>query len=126
MSEKISKSKELPADTKTEVHEHVHVDSEGNIHAHIHSEKEYKRLIHRISIIIGHMTSIKKMMEEKRDCSEILIQISAVQSSLNSLGKLILKNHINECLFNSDYEQDIFSKQKILGSLNDAIDKFVR
>ena len=110
--------------------EHPHETPDGathkHTHSHTHSAEEYKKLIHRISIIIGHMTSVKKMLEDERDCTEILVQISAVQSSLNNLGKLILKNHIDECLFTVSNGEDYSSKQDILNSLNGAIDKFVR
>ncbi len=105
---------------------HIHVHEDGTFHAHTHSPEEYKKLIHRTSIIIGHATSIKKMLEEQRDCTEILIQISAVQSSLNNLGKLILKNHINECVIHANSGEDPSLQQQALSSLNDAIDKFIR
>ncbi len=104
----------------------MHIHEDGTVHAHAHSPEEYKKLIHRTSIIIGHATSIKKMLEEQRDCTEILIQISAVQSSLNNLGKLILKNHINECVIHANSGEDPAVQQLALSSLNDAIDKFIR
>ena len=93
---------------------------------HTHSPEEYQKLIHRMSIIIGHATSIKTMMQEERDCTDILIQLSAVQASLNSLGKVILKNHINECLLTANTHCDPDAQTEALNSLNDAIDKFIR
>lgn len=100
------------------VHEHAHY--------HNHSPEEYRRLINRMSRIIGHAASVKTMMEEEKDCSDILIQISAVQSALNNLGKLILKNHINECLMDVDHIDDATARKERLDNLNDAIDKFIR
>ena len=38
------------------------------------------------------------MVEEGRDCSEVLIQLSAVKSAINNTGKVILKEHIEHCL----------------------------
>ncbi len=96
------------------------------IHMHVHSDDEYKQLQRRISIIIGHTTSIKKMIEDRRDCSEILIQISAVQASINNLGKLILRNHINECLSSVFDIDDPIEHQRQIDYLNNAIDKFIR
>ena len=51
-------------------HEHNHAHSN-----HKHSDEDYKKLINRMSRIIGHANSVKTMMEEHRDCTEILIQI---------------------------------------------------
>lgn len=110
------------------IHESTHTHKDGTVHTHTHhhSADEYKQLQRRISIIIGHVTSIKKMIEDKRDCSEILIQISAVQASINNLGKLILRNHINECLSSVTETTDPVEHQKEIDYLNDAIDKFIR
>ena len=94
---------------------------------HTHSDEEYAKLINRISRIIGHATSIRTMLEDKRSCTDILIQISAVQAALNNLGKLILKNHIDECVVHAMAESgDEQERRQTLESLNDAIDKFIR
>lgn len=95
-------------------------------HVHKHSDEDYKKLINRMSRIIGHANSVKTMMEDHRDCTEILIQISAVKSALNNLGKKILEDHINKCVIDVVGESQLEEKEKILKNLNDAIDKFVR
>ncbi len=121
--------KELSSSKGNEyIHESTHTHKDGTVHTHTHhhSADEYKQLQRRISIIIGHVTSIKKMIEDKRDCSEILIQISAVQASINNLGKLILRNHINECLSSVTEATDPVEHKKEIDYLNDAIDKFIR
>ena len=100
-------------------HDHVHTN-------HVHSDEDYKKLINRMSRIIGHANSVKTMMEEHRDCTEILIQISAVKSALNNLGKKILEDHINKCVVDVVGDEKLEEKQKLLRDLNDAIDKFVR
>lgn len=103
----------------SEKHDHVHTN-------HVHSDEDYKKLINRMSRIIGHANSVKTMMEEHRDCTEILIQISAVKSALNNLGKKILEDHINKCVVDVVGEEKLEEKQKLLDDLNNAIDKFVR
>ena len=102
-------------------HEHNHAHSN-----HKHSDEDYKKLINRMSRIFGHANSVKTMMEEHRDCTEILIQISAVKAALNNLGKKILEDHINKCIVDLVGEEQLEEKQKLLKDLNDAIDKFVR
>jgi DNA-binding FrmR family transcriptional regulator len=61
-----------------------------------------KQLIARLAKIAGHAQSIKQMYEDGRECTEVLNQISAVRSALNSVGKLILKDHLVHCCYNSN------------------------
>ena len=92
-------------------------------HAH-HSEVD-KKLVARMSKIIGHTKSIKDMIEEQRDCSEVLIQIAAVRSALNNVGKLLLDDHIKHCVLEA-VQQGEEDQENVLDELRDAIDKFVR
>ncbi len=45
----------------------------GIAHTHVHTHKETKAVLNRMSKIIGHMEAVKTMVENGRDCSEILI-----------------------------------------------------
>lgn len=122
-------SDSISSEQITALHSHDTHDSSADPSMsghHHHSAEEYKQLQRRISIIVGHVASIKKMIESERDCSDILIQISAVQASLNNLGKMILKNHINECLCAAGDCTDSDEHQKEMDYLIDAIDKFIR
>jgi len=87
-----------------------------------HKHEDKKAIINRISRAVGHLESIKKMVEDDRDCSEVLIQIAAVKSAVNNVGKLILKDHITHCVVNAVETND----QKVLDDLNNAIDKFIK
>lgn len=93
------------------------------VHQHVHTHN--KKLIDRMSKIVGHTASIKTMIEENRDCSEILIQIAAVRSALNSAGKLLLNDHINHCVLEA-LKNEGEDTEIIIDELTDAIDKFVR
>ncbi len=62
------------------------------------SEEELKKLIHRLNRIEGQVKGIKKMVEEKAYCTDILIQVSAINSALNSFSKELLANHIRTCV----------------------------
>lgn len=83
---------------------------------------ETKQVIDRLSRVIGHMEGIKKMVEDDRDCGEVLIQIAAVKSAVNSIGKLILKDHIDHCVVAAIKAGDT----EVLRELSEAIDKFVK
>ena len=62
------------------------------------SEKEFKDLIHRLNRIEGQVRGIKRMVEDEAYCPDILIQVSAVNSALNSFSKVLLGNHIRTCV----------------------------
>lgn len=62
------------------------------------SEKEYKDLIHRLNRIEGQIRGIKGMVEKDAYCTDILMQVSAVSSALNSFNKVLLANHIRTCV----------------------------
>ena len=62
------------------------------------TEKEYKDLLNRLSRIEGQVRGIKRMVEEDAYCTDILIQVSAVNAALNSFNKVLLANHIRTCV----------------------------
>ena len=61
-------------------------------------EKEQKQLQNRINRIIGQLNGIKGMIDDNRYCGDILIQIGAVENALQSLGYIILQDHMQTCV----------------------------
>ena len=57
------------------------------------SEKEYKDLLNRLSRIEGQLRGIRRMLENNVYCIDIITQVSAVNSALNSFNKVLLANH---------------------------------
>ena len=64
----------------------------------VRSEEEMRRLCNRLSRIEGQVRGIKAMVQEERYCTDILVQVSAVQSALNGFCKVLLSNHIKTCV----------------------------
>ena len=62
------------------------------------NEKDYRDLMNRLKRIEGQVRGIQGMLEEDRYCVDILTQVSAVQSALNSFNKVLLSNHIKSCV----------------------------
>ena len=60
--------------------------------------KEEKDLINRLNRIEGQIRGIKAMVQDERYCTDILVQVSAVQSALNSFSSKLLSNHIKSCV----------------------------
>lgn len=90
--------------------------------AHGHTHANTKAVLNRLSRAIGHLQSVKQMVEDGRDCSEVLIQLAAVRAALNSTGKVILKDHIEHCIVDAVEQGD----QKAIQDLERAIDQFIK
>lgn len=103
-------------------HNHEYQHEHDIPHTHVHPHEDTKKVLNRMSRAIGHMEATKRMIEDGRDCSEVLIQIAAVKSAINNIGKIILQDHINHCIVDAVESGD----KKSLDDLADAIDKFVK
>lgn len=86
------------------------------------SEKEYKDLIHRLNRIEGQVRGIKKMVESDTYCTDILVQVSAVNAALNSFNKVLLANHIRTCVANDIRE----GKEETIDELVATLQKLMR
>lgn len=62
------------------------------------SEEEYKTLINRLNRIEGQIRGIKGMVEKDAYCTDILVQVSAVNAALNAFNKELLSSHIKSCV----------------------------
>ena len=91
-------------------------------HEHLHSHTHTKEVKNRLSRAIGHLESVKKMVEEGRDCSEVLIQLAAVRSALASVSRVILKDHIEHCIVHAVETDD----KEAIEELENAIDKLLK
>ncbi|ECH5596419.1 metal-sensing transcriptional repressor [Campylobacter jejuni] len=88
----------------------------------IHIQKHLKAVCNRLSRTIGHLSAIKRMVENDKDCSEILIQLAAVKAEVNNTAKVVLKEHLAHCMVHAVEENDIQSIEE----LNKAIDMFMK
>ena len=95
--------------------------SEHQPAGHVHSHPHTKAVLNRMARLIGHLQSIRRMVEEGRDCSDILIQISAVDAAIKNVGKLILKDHMEHCIVEAVQE----GNREAVKRLSKAIDQFL-
>lgn len=86
------------------------------------SDKEYKDLINRLSRIEGQIRGIKGMVERDAYCTDILVQVAAVNAALNSFNRVLLSNHIKTCVV-----QDIKDgKEETVDELIDTLKKLMK
>ena len=117
---------------RMEEKEHTHVLADGTVihhdhhehgtHGHQHSPTQTKAVLNRMARLIGHLESIKHMIEDGRDCSEVLVQLSAVDSAIKGVSRIILKDHLEHCIVDAVRDND----QQALEQLNRAIDRFIK
>jgi DNA-binding FrmR family transcriptional regulator len=84
---------------------------------HIHR----KEVINRLARIEGHVRGIKKLVEEDRECPDILIQIAAVRAALNQAGRIVLEDHMETCVLEAAKEG---KSEKAIAELKEALLKF--
>ena len=92
-----------------------------NEHSHQHNQDAKKKQLNRLARATGHLNHVKLMIKNDEDVSEILIQLSAVISALNGLGKEMINEHIVHCLSHAIENGDT----KAIEDLKKAIDKFI-
>lgn len=117
---------QLAAHTHADGTTHTHADGTTHTHAqdsaaHTHSHAHTKAVVNRLARAIGHLESVKRMVEDGRDCSEVLIQLAAVRAALGSTGKLIIQDHIEHCIVDAVAERDDVA----IDALVTAIEKFI-
>lgn len=64
----------------------------------IRDDEEYKKLINRLNRIEGQVRGVKNMVEKNAYCTDILVQVSAVNAALNAFSKELLSSHIKTCV----------------------------
>jgi CsoR family transcriptional regulator, copper-sensing transcriptional repressor len=78
-------------------HEAEHCCSSDVRKSH-HSDKTKSNLISRLNRIEGQIRGVKGMIEKDTYCDDVLNQIAAIQSALNSVGRLLLEGHMKSCV----------------------------
>ncbi len=108
--------------TFSDNHPHSHQDHKQHSHGHIHGEASQRKIINRLSRIEGHVRGIKTMINEGRDCPEVLIQIAAIRGALDRIARLILDEHLSECVTRAAKEGSI---EEEIEALKSALDRFL-
>mgnify|MGYP000940647994 CR=1 FL=1 len=98
------------------IHEDIHENDQG------HSHQNTKLVINRLSRAGGHLEAVKRMVEDGKDCSEVLIQLSAVIAALNNTSKVILADHIANCIVDAVESGD----KTAIDNLNIAIGRLIK
>jgi DNA-binding FrmR family transcriptional regulator len=110
----------LPADAP---HTHSHAGQGQTHHAHVHSEESLRRIVNRLSRVEGHIRGIKSMVQDSRPCPDILVQLAAVRGAIDRIGRMVLDEHLSECISRAAEEGNIEAE---IEELKAALDRFIR
>lgn len=116
---------ELPGKPESELLaanlEHSHAHGE-HTHAHVHSEESLRQIVNRLSRIEGHIRGIKSMVQESRPCPDVLVQVAAVRGALDRVARIILDEHLTQCIARAATEGNM---QAEIEELKAALDRFL-
>jgi len=87
------------------------------------SIKDKSDILKRLNRIEGQVKGIQKMIQEEKQCGDVLTQISAARAAITKVGSLLLEKYSKDCLLNSINSED---KEKAIDNLLDTIQKFLK
>ena len=100
----------------TQTSDPVNGDAKRETHAHVHQRQ--RSVVNRLARVEGHVRAVKHMVEEGTPCPDVLMQIAALRSALDSVGRIILEDHIRECMVDAvqtgDFDQSWHDLQQSL------------
>lgn len=99
-----------------------HAEETSTAHAHVHSEESLRAIVNRLSRIEGHIRGVKTMVQESRPCPEVLVQIAAVRGALDRVARIILDEHLTECIARAAQEGNMETE---IAALKAALDRFL-
>lgn len=103
-------------------HEHGSHDHGTHAHPHVHTEESMRRIVNRLSRIEGHIRGIKVMVQENRACPDVLVQLAAVRGALDRVSRIILDEHLTQCIARAAQEGNIEAE---IEELKAALDRFL-
>ena len=85
---------------------------------------DHPKLIARINRIEGQVRGLKKMVEDDRECLQVLKQIAAAAGALRSLGGVILEDHLKGCVSTAIQKDD--NESELISEVVEIFNKFSR
>ena len=89
----------------------------------MHSEADTGAIIKRLKRIEGQVRGLIRMVEEDKNCEDILIQIGSAKAALHKAGQVILENHLSHCLIDSIRDG---REEEAVKKLSSALEQFSR
>lgn len=88
-----------------------------------HSDQMKQNLVSRLNRIEGQVRGIKRLIEKDTYCDDVITQISAIQSAINSVAKILLEGHLKECVLERIKEGDMVALDEVLVTIQKLMKK---
>jgi DNA-binding FrmR family transcriptional regulator len=92
-------------------------------HRHVHPHHRREAIVRRLKRAEGHLAAVRRMVEDGRDCPDILLQIAAVRAALDATARVVLADHVESCLHNASHNGDAEAAWE---DLRRALESFIR
>ena len=89
---------------------------------HVHPPDEKRALLVRLRKIAGQVAAIERMVEEDRDCPDVLTQVVSVRKALKSFAEVVIHQHTHECI---EHASDTKEGQRKLRELLTVLERYV-
>lgn len=120
--------KSLPSSQQAEHTHHHHEPTEDqpgtekSAHPHVHSQESLRKIVNRLSRIEGHIRGVKTMVQQNSPCPDVLLQIAAVRGALDKVARIVLDEHLTECIARASENGNINVE---IEELKAALDRFL-
>lgn len=96
-------------------------ESGENAHTN-HSHPQRESVLKRLARLEGHVRAVKRMVEDDTPCPDVLVQIAAIRSAMNGVGRLILEDHMQGCMIKAAQDGDF---EDAFRDLKKSLDQFI-
>jgi len=86
----------------------------------VHKKRE--DVIKRLARIEGHLSGVKRMVEEDKSCPEVLLQLAAVRAALDKVGRIVFEDHVETCVSKAIKEG---AGESAVAELKEALARFL-
>lgn len=104
-----------------QVHHSQGHHSQGH-HSHVHDDESIRQIVNRLSRIEGHVRGLKRMVQDQENCPDVLIQVAAVRGALDKVARLILDEHLTQCVLRAAAQGNIEAE---IAELQAALNRFL-
>jgi len=83
--------------------------------------REEAKVLNRLARIEGHVRAVRRMIQDGRDCADVMVQLAAVRSAVDRVSRVVLKDHIRSCVAGRPAGPAL---ARVLKDLDEALDGF--
>lgn len=115
----------LASMTDTASEQRTSIDPPNGTQRHGHSQphQQTEAVIRRLKRAEGHLVAVRRMVEDGRDCPDVLLQLAAVRAALDATARLVLADHMESCLHDASHTGNASSAWE---DLRRALESFIR